>query len=246
MDPIENKLFFVPKNYILKKIIIAIDGFSSTGKSTVAKQIAQHYGYVYVDTGAMYRAITLFAMEMGYIDQNFFDKESLINNLSQIKIHFEYNPSLGFAEVFLNNRNVEKEIRTLEVSNFVSKIAEISEVRAKLVEQQQAMGTEKGIVMDGRDIGTVVFPTAEVKIFMTASAQTRAQRRYDELISIGQNIQFEDVLKNVQERDYIDTHREDSPLVKANDAIEIDNSNLSREEQLAQIISIINQTTKTL
>jgi cytidylate kinase len=128
----------------------------------------------------------------------------------------------------------------------VSKIAEISEVRAKLVEQQQAMGTEKGIVMDGRDIGTVVFPTAEVKIFMTASAQTRAQRRYDELISIGQNIQFEDVLKNVQERDYIDTHREDSPLVKANDAIEIDNSNLSREEQLAQIISIINQTTKTL
>lgn len=246
MDPIENKLFFVPKNYILKKIIIAIDGFSSTGKSTVAKQIAQHYGYVYVDTGAMYRAITLFAMEMGYIDQNFFDKESLINSLSQIKIHFEYNPSLGFAEVFLNNRNVEKEIRTLEVSNFVSKIAEISEVRAKLVEQQQAMGTEKGIVMDGRDIGTVVFPTAEVKIFMTASAQTRAQRRYDELISIGQNIQFEDVLKNVQERDYIDTHRVDSPLIKANDAIEIDNSNLSREEQLEQIISIINQTTKTL
>lgn len=230
----------------MKKIIIAIDGFSSTGKSTVAKQIAQHFGYVYVDTGAMYRAITLFAMEMSYINHDFFDKESLINSLPQIKVHFEYNASLGFAEVFLNNKNVEKEIRTMEVSGFVSKIAEISQVRAKLVEQQQEMGKEKGIVMDGRDIGTIVFPSAEVKIFMTASPETRAQRRYDELLAKGQNVQYEDVLKNVQERDYIDTHREDSPLVKATDAIEIDNSHLSREAQLVKIIDLIDKKTKTL
>lgn len=230
----------------MKKITIAIDGYSSTGKSTLAKQLAQHLGYVYVDTGAMYRAVTFFAMEMGYITADFFDKETLINSLPNIKLHFEFNPDLGFAEMYLNNDNVEKQIRTIEVSNFVSKVAEVSEVRAKLVEQQQEMGHNKGIVMDGRDIGTVVFPKAELKIFMTASPETRAQRRFDELQTKGDNVTYEEVLKNVQERDYIDTHRKDSPLVIADDAIEIDNSYLTREEQFAAVLELVEEVTKTL
>ena len=156
-------------------------------------------------------------------------------------MHFEFNAELGFAEMFLNDVNVEKEIRTIEVSNFVSKIAEVSQVRAKLVEQQQEMGKNKGIVMDGRDIGTVVFPDAELKIFMTASAETRAQRRFDELQAKGDNVTFEEVLKNVQERDYIDTHRDDSPLVIADDAIEIDNSYLTREEQFAAVLELVDE-----
>jgi cytidylate kinase len=224
----------------LNKITIAIDGYSSTGKSTLAKQLAKHLGYVYVDTGAMYRAITFFAMQNGYISSEYFDKETLINSLPSIKLHFEFNADLGFAEMFLNNVNVEKEIRTIEVSNFVSKIAEVSQVRSKLVEQQQAMGKDKGIVMDGRDIGTVVFPKAELKIFMTASSETRAQRRFEELQTKGDNVSYEDVLKNVQERDYIDTHRDDSPLVIANDAIEIDNSHLTREEQFTTVLELVN------
>ena len=224
-----------------KKITIAIDGFSSTGKSTLAKQLAKELGYVYVDTGAMYRAVTYFAMQNGYISNDFFDKETLVNSLSAIKLHFEFNAELGFAEMFLNNENVELPIRTLEVSNFVSKIAEVSEVRSKLVEQQQSMGKNKGIVMDGRDIGTVVFPDAELKIFMTASPETRAQRRFDELVSKGQTVTFEQVLHNVQERDYIDTHRADSPLVIADDAIEIDNSYLSKEEQFAAVLELIEE-----
>lgn len=222
----------------MNTITIAIDGFSSTGKSTLAKQLAKHLGYVYVDTGAMYRAITLFAMQMGYISNDFFDKETLINSLPNIKLHFEFNPDLGFAEMYLNDVNVEKEIRTIEVSSFVSKIAEVSEVRSKLVEQQQEMGKGKGIVMDGRDIGTVVFPNAELKIFMTASPETRAQRRFDELQAKGDSVTYEEVLKNVQERDYIDTHRDDSPLVKADDAIEIDNSYLTREEQFTAVLEL--------
>ena len=165
----------------------------------------------------------------------------MIVSLPNIKLHFEFNPELGFAEMYLNDVNVEKQIRTLEVSGFVSKIAEVSEVRAKLVEQQQAMGKDKGIVMDGRDIGTVVFPDAELKIFMTASAETRAQRRFDELQAKGDNVSFEDVLKNVQERDYIDTHRADSPLVIADDAIEIDNSYLSKEEQFTAVLELIKE-----
>lgn len=221
-----------------KKITIAIDGYSSTGKSTLAKQLAKHLGYVYVDTGAMYRAITFFAMENGYINAESFDKDTLINSLSFIKLHFELNPELGFAEMYLNDRNVEREIRTLAVSNFVSKIAEVSQVRAKLVEQQQQMGAAKGIVMDGRDIGTVVFPDAELKIFMTASAETRAKRRFDELQAKGDAVSYEEVLKNVQERDYIDTHRADSPLVIADDAVEIDNSDLSREEQFEAVLEL--------
>jgi CMP/dCMP kinase len=230
----------------LKKITIAIDGFSSTGKSTLAKQLANHLGYVYVDTGAMYRAVTYFAMQNGYINSDYFDKETLINSLSFIKLHFEFNPKVGFAEMYLNDENVENQIRTMEVSGNVSRIAEVSQVRAKLVEQQQEMGKEKGIVMDGRDIGTVVFPDAELKIFMNATLETKAQRRFDELQSKGQKVTFEEVLKNVQERDYIDTHRDDSPLVKAEDAIEIDNSLLTRDEQFQKVLQLIQTTTKSL
>jgi cytidylate kinase len=225
----------------MKKITIAIDGFSSTGKSTVAKQLAKHLGYVFVDSGAMYRAITFFAMEHGYISKDFFDKTTLIASLTAIDLAFHFNADLGFAEMYLNGTNVEKEIRTIEVSQFVSTIAEVSEVRNKLVEQQQAMGKNKGIVMDGRDIGTVVFPDAELKIFMTASPQTRAQRRFDELKSKGDHVTFDEVLQNVEARDYIDTHREDSPLVKANDAIEIDNSHLTREEQFKAVLVMVDE-----
>jgi len=231
---------------VSKKITIAIDGFSSTGKSTLAKQLAKHLGYVYVDTGAMYRAVTFFAMQNGYISADFFDKQTLINSLPSIKLHFEFNPELGFAEMYLNDVNIEKEIRTIEVSNLVSLVAEVSQVRAKLVEQQQEMGKGKGIVMDGRDIGTVVFPKAELKVFMTASSETRAQRRYEELKAKGQEVSFEEVLKNVEQRDYIDTHRDDSPLIKADDAIEIDNSYLTREEQFNVVLDMVNKVTKWL
>ena len=229
-----------------KKITIAIDGFSSTGKSTLAKQLATHLGYVYVDTGAMYRAVAFFAMQNGFINDEFFDKESLIKSLPFIKLQFKFNADLGFAEIYLNKVNVETEIRTIEVSGFVSKVAEVSEVRTKLVEQQKEMGKDKGIVMDGRDIGTVVFPDAELKIFMTASATTRAQRRYNELVAKGDRVTFEEVLKNVEERDYIDTHREDSPLVMAEDAIEIDNSHLNRKEQFELVLELVNEITKTI
>lgn len=223
------------------KITIAIDGFSSTGKSTLAKELANHLGYIYVDTGAMYRAVALFAMQKGYISNDLFDKESLIKNLPSVKLKFNFNPDLGFAEMYLNDVNVEKEIRTIEVSNFVSRIAEIPQVRSKLVEQQQAMGKRKGIVMDGRDIGTVVFPDAELKIFMTASPMIRAQRRFEELIQKGDKVTFDAVYKNVVERDYIDTHREDSPLIKANEAIEIDNSSISKKEQFDLVLQLINK-----
>ncbi len=230
----------------MKKITIAIDGFSSTGKSTLAKQLANHLGYIYVDTGAMYRAVTLFAMQNGYISADFFDKQTLINSLPNIRLQFKFNTDLGFAEMYLNDVNVETEIRTIEVSSFVSKVAEVSEVRAKLVEQQKEMGKDKAIVMDGRDIGTVVFPDAELKIFMTASATTRAQRRYDELVKKGDAVTFDEVLANVEERDYIDTHRKDSPLVMAEDAIEIDNSHLNREEQFELVLELVNEITKTV
>lgn len=222
----------------MNKITIAIDGFSSTGKSTVAKQLAKHLGYVYVDSGAMYRAITFYAMQQDFINKDDFNKEALIFHLPKIKINFKFNEALGFAEVYLNGENIENDIRTLEVSSFVSKVAEVSEVRQKLVEQQQEMGDDKGVVMDGRDIGTVVFPKAELKLFMTASAEKRAVRRYEELIERGDNVSYEAVLKNVQERDYIDSNREDSPLAKAKDAIEIDNSTMSLEEQFDKILQL--------
>lgn len=228
----------------MKKITIAIDGFSSTGKSTLAKQIAKQLGYIYVDTGAMYRAVTYFAMQHNFVSETHLDTEGLIKNLSNVSLHFRFNETLGFAEMYLNNENIEQAIRTIEVSRLVSKIAEISEVRAKLVEQQQQMGQNNGIVMDGRDIGTVVFPNADLKLFMTASPQTKAQRRFDELLEKGQRVTFEEVLQNVQERDYIDTHREDSPLIKADDAIEIDNSNLSKKEQFDLVMELVNEKLK--
>tara|TARA_R110000868_G_scaffold235995_1_gene489907 strand:+ start:315 stop:1010 length:696 start_codon:yes stop_codon:yes gene_type:complete len=226
----------------MNKITIAIDGFSSTGKSTVAKQIAKHLGYVYVDSGAMYRAVTFYAMQKGFINKTDFNKEALAYNLPNIKIHFKFNKTLGFAEVYLNGENIEKEIRTLEVSSFVSKVSTVSEVREQLVKQQQKMGEGKGVVMDGRDIGTVVFPKAELKLFMTASAEKRAKRRFDELIKRGDKVNYEDVLKNVEERDFIDSNREDSPLVKAEDAIEIDNSDMTLNEQFEKILRLVNMT----
>ncbi len=227
-----------------KKITIAIDGFSSTGKSTLAKQLANHLGYIYVDTGAMYRAIAYFAMQHGYISKDFFDKTLLVQSLTSIKLQFKYNQELAFAEMFLNDQNVEQQIRTIEVSSFVSLIAEVSEVRTMLVKQQQKMGEESGIVMDGRDIGTVVFPDATLKIFMTASASTRAQRRYEELLVKNTEITYDEVLQNVEERDHIDTHRNDSPLVKANDAIEIDNSHLNISEQFEIVLDLVNEIIK--
>lgn len=226
----------------MQKITIAIDGYSSTGKSTVAKQLAKHLGYIYVDTGAMYRAVTLFTMQNGWIDKDHFDVLSLVSNLDKVTISFTFNPELGFAEVYLNGVNIEREIRTLEVSSFVSQVSTIPEVRYQLVKQQQNMGKDKGVVMDGRDIGTVVFPYAELKLFMTASADKRATRRFNELIDRGDEVQYNDVLRNVQERDYIDSNREDSPLVKAHDAIEIDNSDLTLTEQFDTVLNLVNKT----
>lgn len=224
-----------------KKITIAIDGFSSTGKSTLAKQLAKHLGYVYVDTGAMYRAVTLFAMENGFISEEFFNKEGLVDCLPDISLQFLFNPELGYAEIYLDEENVEGRIRSLAVSNLVSRVAEVSQVRARLVEQQQHMGEKKGVVMDGRDIGTVVFPNAELKLFMTASPETRAKRRFDELTQKGEDVTFEAVLSNVESRDYIDSHRKDSPLVKAPDAIEIDNSHLTIQEQFDKVLELVHK-----
>ncbi|WP_179349017.1 (d)CMP kinase [Winogradskyella pacifica] len=222
----------------MSKIIIAIDGFSSTGKSTVAKQLAKNLNYIYVDTGAMYRAVAYFALENNLIGDGFFKEDDLVNRLEDIRITFKFNETAGFAEVYLNGENIEAAIRTLKISKYVSPVATLSAVRRKLVEQQQLMGKDKGIVMDGRDIGTVVFPEAELKIFMTASAETRAKRRYKELTDRGHELSYEDVLENVTTRDHIDSTREDSPLVKAADAIEIDNSDLTIEEQLDTIVGL--------
>ena len=229
-----------------QKITIAIDGFSSTGKSTIAKLIAKKYNFIYVDTGAMYRAVALFALQNNFIANDFMDQTNLIKNLEELTLSFQFNTNLGFAEMFLNNVNVEKEIRTLKVSQFVSKIATISEVRRKLVFEQQEIGKQGGVVMDGRDIGTVVFPNADLKLFMTASADKRAMRRYKELIAIGDNVSFEDILFNVQERDRIDSTREDSPLVMADDAIKFDNSDMGITEQFDEICAIIDKIIFTI
>lgn len=221
----------------MRKITIAIDGYSSTGKSTVAKQLADWLEYVYVDSGAMYRAITLYAIEHGFISETSFLSEELIKHLPKISLTFVKNPE-GKSEIHLNGRNVETQIRTMQVSEFVSPIATISEVRSKLVQQQQKFGEEKGVVMDGRDIGTVVFPNAELKIFMSATAEQRATRRFKELLERGDTVTYEEVLHNVQERDTIDTTREDSPLRKAQDAIEIDNSEMNLEDQFHIILQL--------
>jgi len=219
----------------MTKITIAIDGYSSTGKSTIAKQLAKALGYVYVDTGAMYRAVTLFAMRRDFINEHHKDIAGLVNALDEIELTFKYNDELEFSEMYLNDENVEKEIRTMEVSQFVSPVAEIEAVRSKLVAMQQKMGKAKGIVMDGRDIGTVVFPDAELKIFMNASPEKRAYRRYKELLDRGEEVKYDDVLKNVQHRDTIDSSREFSPLRKAEDAIAFDNSDMGLEEQFERM-----------
>jgi len=219
----------------MKKITIAIDGFSSTGKSTLAKQLAKKLHYIYVDTGAMYRAVTLFAMRAGFVENSKIDKIPLIDSLDAIDLKFVFNADLGFAEMFLNGENVEKEIRTMPVSKNVSQVAELELVRKKLVGMQQIMGSDKGMVMDGRDIGTVVFPDAELKIFMTASPEKRAVRRYKELLDRGEDVKYADILENVQKRDYIDSNRAISPLKKADDAIEFDNSDLGLEDQFQRI-----------
>ncbi|WP_291967132.1 (d)CMP kinase [Maribacter sp.] len=219
----------------MKKITIAIDGFSSTGKSTLAKQLAKKLEYVYVDTGAMYRAVTLFAMKSGFVNAGKIDEDALVKSLGNIELNFIFNSDLGFAEMYLNGENVEKEIRTMPVSKNVSQVSIIKAVREKLVAMQQTMGDGKGIVMDGRDIGTVVFPNAELKIFMTASPEKRAVRRYKELLDRGEDVDYEDILENVQKRDYIDSNRAISPLKKAEDAIEFDNSDLGLEDQFHRI-----------
>ncbi|MGW1456337.1 (d)CMP kinase [Salegentibacter agarivorans] len=221
-----------------KKITIAIDGYSSTGKSTVAKQLAAELGYVYVDTGAMYRAVTLYLMRKMIVTDTNFDEEAILRQLPFINISFVFNKEVGYGEVHLNNENVEKEIRLMEVSQQVSKVAAVPDVRKMLVKIQQEIGKNKAVVMDGRDIGTVVFPDADLKLFMTASTEKRAERRYDELKGRGDEVKYEDVLANVKERDYLDTTREDSPLVKAEDAIEIDNSDMNLEEQFEKVLKL--------
>ena len=216
----------------MKKITIAIDGFSSCGKSTMAKDLAKEIGYIYVDTGAMYRSVTLFALRHNLFNADgTIREEELKEQMKDINISFQLNKTTGRPDPYLNGENVENAIRTMEVSSHVSPIATLAFVREALVAQQQRMGAEKGIVMDGRDIGTVVFPKAELKIFVTASAEVRAQRRYDELKAKGMDADYADILKNVEERDYIDSHRATSPLRKADDAIELDNSNLTIAEQ---------------
>jgi cytidylate kinase len=223
------------------KITIAIDGFSSTGKSTLAKQLAKSLNYIYVDSGAMYRAVTLYALQNNLISSLHFNEEGLINDLQDVTLKFVFNKDIAASEMYLNNVNVDALIRTMEVSNLVSQVAKVHEVRVKLVEQQRFMGKDKGVVMDGRDIGTVVFPDAELKIFMTSAAETRAKRRFDELTALGQDVTYSGVLKNIEQRDFTDSNREDSPLKKAEGAIEIDNSHLTIDEQFNTILQLVKE-----
>ncbi len=226
----------------MKRLTIAVDGFSSCGKSTMAKDLARELGYIYVDTGAMYRSVTLFAIRNNMFDESGnIDSDRLREKMDSIKIGFRLNKTTGRPDTYLNGELVENEIRCMEVSSKVSIIAALPFVREALVAQQQQMGQDKGIIMDGRDIGTVVFPDAELKIFVTASAEVRAQRRYDELKGKGMSANYDEILKNVQERDYIDSHREVSPLRKADDAIELDNSNMTIEEQKAWLLEQVNR-----
>ena len=224
----------------MKKIIVAIDGFSSCGKSTMAKELAKYAGYIYVDTGAMYRAVALLALQNGWMNDEEINETELKNHISEIEITFKTNES-GLQETYLNGENVENEIRTLRAANGASRVSTIGFVRREMVRQHQAMGTEKGVVMDGRDIGTVVFPDADLKIYLTASPEVRAQRRFDELKAKGETVNYDDVLVNVKERDFRDSNRAESPLYKASDAIEIDNSNLSLEEQRELLKTLFHQ-----
>jgi len=226
----------------MKKIVVAIDGFSSGGKSTMAKDLAQDVGYTYIDSGAMYRAVALYALRNGWMTENDIDIEELKKNIGSLKIDFKPNEQ-GVSETYLNGENVEKEIRTLEVANAASRVSALDFVRKELVRQQQQMGLQKGIVMDGRDIGTVVFPQAELKIFLTASPEIRARRRMEEMLAKGEKVSFEEVLANIKERDERDLHRAESPLRKADDAIIIDNSNLTRNEQRELLKTLFYQKT---
>lgn len=220
-------------------IIIAIDGYSSCGKSTVAKEVAKKLGYTYIDSGAMYRAVTLYCLRNNLAPGGIVDLEKLKARIRDIKIRFVYNPDLKKHETFLNGENIEEEIRRPEVANLVSPVSIIGFVREALVEQQREMGRDKGIVMDGRDIGTVVFPDAELKIFMTASPGIRAKRRFDEMISKGVHVEMDDIIRNIQDRDRIDSTREISPLRQADDAIVLDNSDMTREEQLEFVLGLV-------
>ncbi|MGB0882203.1 MAG: (d)CMP kinase [Vicingaceae bacterium] len=225
----------------MDKIIIAIDGYSSCGKSTMAKQMANELNYIYVDTGAMYRAVTFFALSNNIITSTSFNKSALINALPQIKVSFSYNSELNRSETFLNDENVEEQIRGIDVSNHVSKIAQVKEVRDKLVEIQRELGKMKGLVMDGRDIGSVVFPDAELKIFMTAHYKVRAKRRFEELKAKGDQITLEEIEKNIAGRDNDDTSRSENPLIQAEDAVVIDNSDITREQQLKFALNLANE-----
>jgi cytidylate kinase len=222
----------------MKKIIIAIDGHSSCGKSTMAKDLAKQIAYTYIDSGAMYRAVTLYCIEKNLFSGELLDTETLRKEIDNIHITFKKNDATGSSDTYLNGRNVEKQIRTMEVAGKVSLVAAIGFVRVALVGQQQILGRDKGIVMDGRDIGTVVFPNAELKIFVTASPLIRAQRRLEELIAKGENTGLEKVLQNIEKRDYIDSTRKDGPLRKAEDALLLDNSNMTREEQNQWLIKL--------
>ena len=222
----------------MKKITIAIDGHSSCGKSTMAKDLAREVGYIYVDTGAMYRSVTLYALRHGLFNADgSVNTQALEQQMPETKISFQLNPETGRPDTYLNGECVEKEIRSLEVSNHVSPIAAVGFVRKALVAQQQQMGKDKGVVMDGRDIGTVVFPDAELKVFVTASPEVRAQRRFDELQAKGMPADYDDILKNVQERDYIDSHRAESPLRQADDALLLDNSAMTIPEQQSWLLA---------
>ena len=220
-------------NQSSRKIVIAIDGFSSCGKSTFAKAIAARLGYIFIDTGAMYRAVTLYSLEHGAVVDGEVQQDKVVELLPQIEISFRFNAERGASDIYVNGVEVEQKIRSIEVSNLVSKISSIAQVREKLVAMQQRMGQERGVVMDGRDIGTVVFPDAELKIYMTADPVVRAQRRYDELTAKGDDVTLEEILENVISRDHADMNREISPLRQAEDAIVLDNSHMSVEEQMA-------------
>jgi cytidylate kinase len=224
----------------MRKIIVAIDGFSSSGKSTIAKTLAKEAGYIYIDTGAMYRAVALFCVENNWIGNDAIDEKSLRENIDKIAIRFKTNEE-GKTETYLNGKNVEKEIRSLEIANGASRVSTLGFVRKNLVERQQKMGESRGIVMDGRDIGTVVFPNAELKLFVTATPEVRARRRMAELQNKGEDVKYEDVLANVKERDYRDTHRAESPLVRADDAIEIDNSDMTPEKQMELVRTLFHE-----